>query len=275
MTIATWVILPGFGLAPGDVTPLSDALKASGLPGSADVRVVDEWEIPLTSPADAIAEHLALTDAPQGSVGLLAHSLGGLAGIEWSLLSPAQIGALVVIDPVTPDGPDTHGAGLWRGVDHASGWTMDHLAGLAPGLGILGRSWLRALSGLGHDRLAADDLRRRFATAEGWHVLAADLTGGPAQNDRVADLLSVRGDRPFAGLPGLHLSCASTPLGRLYLDDQRHFAERLGLPLRVMATERHNSLTEHPGPFMRAVEDVVARADGSRTGGAPAHTASE
>src|SRR6478609_3655874 len=97
----TWVVLPGLLLAPSDMEPVARVVREQ-FP-DATVRVLDSWDTAVTAPVAAIRAELGLADdqAP-GSVGLVGHSVGGLAAIEWALTHPEELGAVLLLDPTTP-----------------------------------------------------------------------------------------------------------------------------------------------------------------------------
>ncbi|MEK8226020.1 alpha/beta fold hydrolase [Oerskovia sp. M15] len=82
----------------------------------ATVQVLDSWETAVTAPVEAIRAQLGLTaEQRPGSVGLVGHSVGGLAAIEWALTHPDELGAVVLLDPTTPSCRDARSALPRRG----------------------------------------------------------------------------------------------------------------------------------------------------------------
>jgi pimeloyl-ACP methyl ester carboxylesterase len=117
-----WVLLPGLAESPeefGEVLAL--------LPGS-DLRVVDGWSTPVTSPVSELRAGVTLP------VGVLGHSIGGLAALRWTLTHPQEVDRLVLIDssltsetgwhwlyPGTrADRVSVHCCGGWAGSAHLS-----------------------------------------------------------------------------------------------------------------------------------------------------------
>lgn len=89
MTV-TWIVLPGLA-----ETPEEFARVVELLPGE-DVRVVDPWRTPITSDVDALRTAAAV---PAGAeIGLIGHSIGGLAALRWALTRPLEVTRLVLVD---------------------------------------------------------------------------------------------------------------------------------------------------------------------------------
>ena len=85
-----WIVLPGLA-----ETPEEFARVVELLPGE-DVRVIDPWRTPITSDVDALRTAAAVP--PDAEIGLIGHSIGGLAALRWALTRPLEVTRLVLVD---------------------------------------------------------------------------------------------------------------------------------------------------------------------------------
>lgn len=61
-----------------------------------DVRVIDPWCTPITSDVDTL--RAAAGVPPDAEIGLVGHSIGGLAVLRWALTRPDEVSRLVLVD---------------------------------------------------------------------------------------------------------------------------------------------------------------------------------
>ncbi|MGW1341948.1 alpha/beta fold hydrolase [Kribbella sp. NPDC002412] len=86
----TWILLPGLA-----ETPEEFARVAELLPGL-DLRVIDPWRTPITSGVDEL--RTAAGVPADAEIGLIGHSIGGLAVLRWALTRPLEVSRLVLVD---------------------------------------------------------------------------------------------------------------------------------------------------------------------------------
>ncbi|MBD5785330.1 alpha/beta fold hydrolase [Cellulosimicrobium terreum] len=236
-----WVVLPGLALAPEDFAPLARALAADG-----DVRVLDAWVTPVTAPADELRAALGA----DGSVpiGLVGHSAGGLAALEWTLLHPDEVARLVLLDPVSPFEP--HRPALHPGtrVTRAARAVVGVVAApLSRSGAAVRRAAVRAVAG-SPDALPPDVAAARYGTRSGWLEIADQWFASWQQVPRVLALLESGRRVPPSARP---LLVTGQRAGARFLREQRELADALGLERVGVAGQGHLFPLTRP--------DVVAR----------------
>ncbi|MFF0265475.1 alpha/beta fold hydrolase [Kribbella sp. NPDC004536] len=89
MTV-TWIVVPGLAETPEEFARVVELLPDD------DVRVIDPWRTPITSDVDTLR---AAAGVPPGAeLGLVGHSIGGLAVLRWALTRPDEVTRLVLVD---------------------------------------------------------------------------------------------------------------------------------------------------------------------------------
>ncbi|GAB2634635.1 alpha/beta fold hydrolase [Kribbella swartbergensis] len=86
----TWIVLPGLA-----ETPEEFARVVELLPGL-DLRVIDPWRTPVTSSVDEL--RTAAGVPADAEIGLIGHSIGGLAVLRWAVTRPLEVSQLVLVD---------------------------------------------------------------------------------------------------------------------------------------------------------------------------------
>jgi pimeloyl-ACP methyl ester carboxylesterase len=85
-----WIVVPGLAETPEEFARVVELLPDE------DVRVIDPWRTPITSEVDAL--RAAADIPPNAEVGLVGHSIGGLAVLRWALTRPLEVTRLVLVD---------------------------------------------------------------------------------------------------------------------------------------------------------------------------------
>ncbi len=85
-----WIVLPGLAETPEEFARVVELLPTD------DVRVIDPWRTPITSDIDAFRSEVAVR--ADAEIGLIGHSMGGLAALRWALTRPLEVSRLVLVD---------------------------------------------------------------------------------------------------------------------------------------------------------------------------------
>ena len=259
----TWVVLPGLLLAPSDMEPVARVVREQ-FP-DARVRVLDSWDTAVTAPVAAIRAELGLADdqAP-GSVGLVGHSVGGLAAIEWALTHPEELGAVLLLDPTTPflprrpERPAPVGLTLLaERVVHTSGLLLSRCGAVTSrGPALRRRAWYDATHR--PDPLSDEEAVRRYGTPEAWRLLTGQYEQSWAQAERVTAL--------FARDAGALRRLAVRPvqlvgLGRrgqgAFLREERELGARLGATVYGLRGEGHMFPLTRPDVVAQVLRGAV------------------
>jgi pimeloyl-ACP methyl ester carboxylesterase len=243
----SWVLLPGLAEAPeefGEVLAL--------LPGH-DLRVIDPWVTPVTAP---VAQ---LRSGETEPVGLLGHSIGGLAALRWTLAHPGEVDRLVLIDSSLTS--ETGWSWLYPGTraDRAIRSVIRVVGrlGLPAVLGTTARRLLLRLGTMRYrDLLPKTTARARYAAAGSWLLFWDDLTGSWALAAEVARLL----ETPPALLPPTVVLVAIGGSSRFtakgWLAGQRALAAKLNATVEVLADSAHLVHLDRPDAIAKAVTNL-------------------
>ena len=241
----TWVVLPGLLLAPSDMEPVARVVREQS--PDATVLVLDSWDTAVTAPVGEVRAQLGLVEAQApGSVGLVGHSVGGLAAIEWALTHPEEVGAVLLHDPTTPflprrpERPAPVGLTLLaERVVHTSGLLLSRCPAVTRwGPALRRRAWYDATHR--PDPLPDDEAVRRYGTPEAWRLLTGQYEQSWAQAERVTEL--------FARDAGALQRLAVRPVqlvgwGRrgqgAFLREERELGARLGAKVDGLRGEGH------------------------------------
>ena len=243
-----WVILPGLAESPEEF----GAVRAELLPET-DVVIVDPWRTPVTSPLERLREL-----AGPGPVGLVGHSLGGLAALRWALSEPTQVAALVLADTTLP---------------HEDGWLVFHpgrlgdrmirtsLAGLrrtpVPRLigPVLRDASLRTSGRGASDPLPRARMKERYGADDSWPLFWEELSAGWPLAAEVERLLG--GPVP----PTVQLVAGAGPFRQYRLDRQRALSDRLGSRLVVLPDSSHLIHLDRPDAIAAAMISPITSAE--------------
>lgn len=250
-----WVVLPGLAETAEEFGAVRDRL-----PDGYDVLVVDPWRRPVTAP---LAELRAL--AGPGPLGLVGHSIGGLAALRWTLSAPSDVAALVLVDTSLP---------------HEDGWTLFHpgsagdkavRAALA-GIGEFGlprvigpvlRDGLFKLSTLsGIDPLPRATVSDRYGAADSWTRFWNELAASWPLAAEVDALLEDRSEHAAPPLPPIIQLVAGGArfgrVGRRWLRGQHDLSERLRSGLVVLPDAAHLVHLDRPDAIAAAITGSAA-----------------
>jgi pimeloyl-ACP methyl ester carboxylesterase len=245
----SWIVLPGLAETPEEFGPVVDLL-----PADSEVRIVDPWRTPVTAPP---ADLLAATSGTR--VGLVGHSIGGLAALRWSLLHPDQVAALVLVDTslTSETGlrwfyPGTRGDRAVRAF-----LTLLGRLGLPALVGPAARRMLIPIGSIvGRDRLPKATVRARYGTTYSWKLFWQELTASWALAREVGELLT----RPIEAPPTVVLvatgGSSRFTAGR-WSRAQRRLAERLSADVQLLPDSAHLVHLDRPD----AIASAVARAE--------------
>ena len=166
----TWIVLPGLAETPEEFGRVVELL-----PGL-DLRVIDPWRTPITSTVDEL--RTAAGVAPEAEIGLIGHSIGGLAALRWALTRPLEVTRLVLVD--TSLTSETGFRSLYPGTraDRAIRAFLRFLGriGLPQLLGTALRSlFVRIGSRSNHDLLSKATAKERYGAALSWLLFWDEL----------------------------------------------------------------------------------------------------
>jgi pimeloyl-ACP methyl ester carboxylesterase len=241
---SSWVMVPGLAEAPEEFGEVLSLLSGS------IVHVLDPWLTPITAPLSELRRGRTLP------VGLLGHSIGGLAALRWTLSHPGEVERLILIDSslTSETGwrwlyPGTFGDRLVRSVLRGLGQF-----GVPQLIGITARRLLiRVGSMRNNDLLTKATARSRYAAAGSWLLFWDELTGSWELAAEVARLL----ESPPAELPPTVVLVATGGSSRFtasaWLAGQRALAAKLNATVEVLADSAHLVHLDRPDAIAKAV----------------------
>ena len=247
MTV-TWIVLPGLAETPEEFGRVVELL-----PGQ-DVRVVDPWRTPITSDVDELR---TATGVPPGAeIGLIGHSIGGLAALRWALTRPLEVTRLVLVD--TSLTSETGWRRLYPGTagDRAVRAYL-RLLGRIGAPQLLGPTVRRLIVGIGsmtnHDLLSKATARRRYGSALSWLLFWDELASSWELAAEVGKLVA----GPVGEIPPTTLLVATGGSSRFtasrWLAGQRRLADVLGGTVKVLPDSAHLVHLDRPDAIAAAV----------------------
>lgn len=250
------MVLPGLA----ETAEEFDAVRRL-LPPGYDVRVLDAWRTPVTAPVDQLRAELGLT----GPVGLVGHSIGGLAALRWALREPAEVTALVLVDSSLPseDGTSWLHSGRFGDTAVRSLLTAVGRTGLTRLAGPAARDLLLRLgTRTGRDPLRRATVRSRYGAADAWPRFWNELSASWSMAAEVSRALA----GPHPVLPPVTQLVAtgsalpdrlSAGLTRRWLRDQRALADLLGADLEVLPDAAHLVHLDRPDAIAAAIRTLA------------------
>jgi pimeloyl-ACP methyl ester carboxylesterase len=251
-----WVVLPGLGETAEEFGAVRNLL-----PAEYDVQVLDPWHRPVTAPLPALR---AAVGDPLLPIGLVGHSIGGLAALRWALTAPDEVAGLVLVDSSLPseDGgrwfyPGEAGDRLVRSALHGIGRTaLPRLAGPALRDGLL-----RLTSVSGRDPLHPATVRHRYGSGSAWLRFWDELAASWPLAVEVAELLESRCEHPAPPLPPTIQLVAGgarfARFGQRWLRGQHELSERIGSGLVVLPDAAHLVHLDRPDAIAAAIRETA------------------
>ena len=244
----TWVVLPGLA-----ETPEEFARVVELLPGL-DLRVIDPWCTPITSTVDEL--RTAAGVPADAEIGLIGHSIGGLAVLRWAVTRPLDVTRLVLVDTslTSETGwrwlcPGTRGDRLVRALLRVLGRIgVPQLLGPA-----VRRLIVRLGSTTNRDLLSKATARKRYGDASSWLLFWDELASSWELAAEVAKLVA----GPVGEVAPTTLLVATGGSSRFtadrWLAGQRRLADVLGGTVEVLPDSAHLVHLDRPDAIAAAV----------------------
>lgn len=244
----TWIVVPGLAETPEEFGGLVELLP------DLDIRVIDPWRTPITSEVDTL--RAAAGVPPDAVVGLVGHSIGGLAVLRWALTRPHEVSRLVLVDSSLTS--ETGWRPFYPGKrgDRAVRSVARFLARLGvPQL--LGPAVRRLIVRLGstsnRDLLSRATAKARYGGRESWLLFWDELAGSWELAAEVAKLVAgpVETAAPTSLLVAVGGTSRFTAKG--WLAGQQRLADALGATVQVLTDSAHLVHLDRPDAIAAAV----------------------
>lgn len=246
MTV-TWIVLPGLA-----ETPEEFARVVELLPGE-DVRVIDPWRTPITSDVDALRTAVAVP--ADAEIGLIGHSIGGLAALRWALTRPLEVTRLVLVDTSLTSETGVRWLYPGRRGDRAA-------RAVVRGLGRIGvpqllgaavrRLMVRVGSTSKQDLLPKANARARYGARSSWLLFWDELAGSWELAAEVAKLVAVPIDEIAPTVLLVATGGSSRFTANRWLAAQRRLADVLGGTVEVLPDSAHLVHLDRPDAIAAA-----------------------
>ncbi|MFI5730059.1 alpha/beta fold hydrolase [Kribbella sp. NPDC051587] len=246
MTI--WLVLPGMAETAAEFESLRDLL-----PGI-DLRVIDPARTAVNADPAVLR---AAAGVPAGmAIGLIGHSIGGLAALRWALTRPQEVARLVLVDSTLPS--ETGRRWLYPGTaaERVVRKTLGFLGrtGLPRLVGpLVRRSMVRVGSVRNHDPLPKATIRKLYGDSRCWQRFWTELTASWIAAVDVGKLL------PGGAVPTVLLVATggSSSVGAdTWLADQRKLAAALSGTVEVLPDSAHLVHIDRPDAIVKAVQTL-------------------
>lgn len=244
----TWIVVPGLAETPEEFGRVVELLP------ELDVRVIDPWHTSITSDVDTL--RAAAGVAPDAEIGLVGHSIGGLAVLRWALTRPLEVNRLVLVDSsltsetgIPAFYPGRHGNRLIRAAASFLG-----RIGVARLLGpAVRRLIVRLGSTSNHDLLSKATARARYGGDRSWLLFWDELVGSWQLAAEVAKLVA----GPVGAIAPTSLLVGTGGTSRFtatrWLAGQQHLASKLGATLHALPDAAHLVHLDRPDAIATAV----------------------
>jgi len=260
MTV-TWIVVPGLAETPEEFGRVVELL-----PGE-DVRVIDPWRTPISSDVDAL--RAAAGVQADAEIGLVGHSIGGLAVLRWALTRPYEVTRLVLVDTSLTSETGLRAFYPGKRGDRAVRAAARFLGRVGvPRL--LGPAVRRLIVRLGsmsnHDLLSKATARARYGGESSWLLfwdelagsweLAADWDELAGSWELAAEVAKLVADPVDAIAPTTVLVATggtSRFTAKRWLAGQQRLADRLGGTVEVLPNSAHLVHLDRPDAIATAV----------------------
>ena len=245
----SWVVLPGLAETPEEFGGIAVLLPAG------DIHVVDPWRTPVTAPVESLRSATGV----EMPVGLVGHSIGGLAALRWALTHPGDVDRLILVD--TSLTSETGLRWFYPGTtgDRVVRWVLSALGRIGvPGVfgPALRRLGVRIGSRTNRDLLTKEIAKNRYGAASSWLLFWDELTGSWALAAEVEALLR----QPLPALPPTVLLVATGGSSRFtargWLAGQRALAARLNATVEVLPDSAHLVHLDRPDAIAAALTSI-------------------
>jgi len=246
MTV-TWIVVPGLAETPEEFARVVELLPDE------DVRVVDPWQTPITSDVDDVRKAV---DVPaDAEIGLIGHSIGGLAVLRWALTRPHEVTRLVLVDTslTSETGwrrlyPGTRGDRVMRAVARFLGGT-----GVPHRLGPTVRRLMVRIGSISRqDLLSKATARSRYGGRLSWLLFWDELAASWLLAAEVAKLVAAPIDAMAPTVLLVATGGSSRFTASRWLAGQRRLAEAVGGTVEVLPDSAHLVHLDRPDAIAEA-----------------------
>ncbi len=243
--MTTWIVLPGMAGTAEEFDGLRELLP------ELDLRVIDPWQTPVN--ADPAVLRAAAGVPPGVAIGLIGHSIGGLAAMRWALTRPQEVARLVLVDSTLP----SESGHRWFHRGTSAERVVRVVLGFYGRIGLpwlvgplVRRSMVRVGSVTKRDPLSKAIVRKRYGESRCWQRFWDELTASWTTAREVAKLL------PASGVPTrlLVATGGSSRDGEAsWLSGQRELAAALSGTVEVLPDSAHLVHLDRPDAIAAAV----------------------
>ncbi|WP_344231548.1 alpha/beta fold hydrolase [Kribbella hippodromi] len=244
----TWIVLPGLAETPEEFA------QVAGLLPDLDVRIIDPWRTPVTSEVDALRAAAGLE--PGAEVGLIGHSIGGLAALRWALTRPLEVTRLVLVDSSLTS--ETGWRMFYPGApgDRVIRWLARFL-GRIGGPQLIGTSFRRLSVRYGsltrNEPLSKAMIKARYGAATSWLLFWDELAATWEMAAETAKLLA----GPIAEVAPTEVLVAtgggSQTGAKRWLAGQQELAAAIGGRVEILSDSAHLVHLDRPDAVATAV----------------------
>ncbi|WP_405062543.1 alpha/beta hydrolase [Kribbella sp. NBC_01505] len=240
-----WIVLPGMAETAEEFARVVELLP------ECELHVIDPWQTPVNADPDVLR---AAAGVPDGvPVGLIGHSIGGLAALRWTLTRPGEVARLVLVDSTLPSESGQRwlypGTGAERVIRVMLGFYgrigLPRLVGP-----LVRRSMVRVGSIAKRDPLSKATIRQRYGDSRSWQRFWAELAASWTTAAEVGKLL------PGSGVPAVLLVAtggSSRSGADTWLAGQRELATALSGTVEVLTDSAHLVHIDRPDAIAAAV----------------------
>ncbi|MFB6725023.1 alpha/beta fold hydrolase [Kribbella sp. NPDC056345] len=244
----TWIVLPGMAETAEEFDRLRELLPEH------DLRVIDPWQTPVSADPDVL--RAAAGVPPVVAIGLIGHSIGGLAAMRWALTRPQEVPRLILVDTTLPSESGRH----WLYPGTSAERVVRVVLGFYGRIGLprlvgplVRRSMVRVGSVTKRDPLPKATIRKLYGDPRSWQRFWAELTASWTTAQEVKKLL------PASGVP-TRLLVATGGSSRAGADDwlagQRELAAALSGTVEVLTDSAHLVHLDRPDAIAEAVRTL-------------------